>query len=185
MMETTANLDEVIRAAAAHYQKKHYLSSAENYLIARRLHLEAGDPFQAAIMANNAAVSFLQAGDAHQSLETIAGTCEVFNQVGEKLHHAMALGNLASARHMIGERTEASSLYLQSLDMLKGLERPDLEAAVYRSLARLNLETGSILTCFSYVRKALKSEEDNSTSGSILKKLFSIIDMLSKPGDRE
>jgi len=169
------------KEAKSRYQKGDYLEAASHYQAAQRKFLELNDRLNAAEMANNASVAYLQADKAEEAYSAAKGTPEVFAELGDLTRQGMAVGNLASAAESLGKEHEASDLFQQAADILSQAGEDQLRASVMQSLSMLQLKTGRQLQALTTMQSGLNGVKRLSPKQSFIKKLLRIpIDMATR-----
>lgn len=156
------------------YKRGDYLASARAFDAASQGFAEIEDTLNAAEMANNSSVAYLQAGDAQAALQVVESTPAVFSAAGDVRRQAMALGNLAAALEALGRLDEAIDTYQQSADLLKEAGEDQLRLNVMQSLSALQMRTGRQLEALASMKVGLDGVEKLSGKQRLIKKLLKI-----------
>jgi tetratricopeptide (TPR) repeat protein len=163
------------------YQRGDYLAAARAFEAARSGFSTARDELNAAEMANNSSVAYLQAGEAEEALKAVEGTPEIFAQAGDLKRQGMAVGNQAAALEALERLDEALVAYQQSADILQETGEDQLRANVMNSLSMLQFRMGKQLQALATMHAGLEGVEKPSPKQRFLKKLLNIpIDMITK-----
>lgn len=165
---------QLAKEAKQAYQRGDYENAARTFLAAAQSYTTSQDPMNAAEMANNASVAYLQAGDSQAALKTVEGTAEIFAAEGDIRRQAMALGNLGSALEAMKRYMEAEDAYQQSADLLKQVGEDQLRLNVMQSLSRLQARTGRQLEALASMQAGLEDVQRPSPRQRILKKLLEV-----------
>ena len=177
-MDKITDPGKLAKEAKSQYQKGEFLEAAGSFQAAQQGFLEQNDRLNAAEMANNASVAFLQADMAEAAYAAAKGTPDVFAELGDLTRQAMALGNLGSAAEALGKRDEASDLFQQSANILSQTGEDQLRAAVMQSLSMLQLKSGRQLEALTTMQSGLNGVKRPNPKQSFIKKLLRIpIDM--------
>jgi tetratricopeptide (TPR) repeat protein len=180
-MDENESPEKLARQGKSLYQKGDYLGAARIYQAAQHALQKHGEEINAAEMANNASVAFLQAGKAEEAYSTAKGTPEIFAGCGDQRRQGMATGNLASAAEALGNSNEAAELYQQAADILSQAGEDQLRAAAMQSLSMLQLKTGRQLQALTTMQSGLNAVKRPSPKQSFIKKLLQIpIDMATR-----
>ncbi len=102
------------------------------------------NPLDAAEQKNNLSVALLQLDRAEESLEAVLGTDTIFEENGDQLRYAMALGNQAAALDAIGRVDEALDLYERSALIFGDIGEKDYQSTVLKSIASIKLRKGKL-----------------------------------------
>lgn len=156
------------------YEREEYEQAARAFEAAERGYAAAGDPLNAAEMANNRSVSLLQNGDAQGALDAVGTTVEVFAQAKDTRRQAMALGNQAAALAGLGKREEAEKLYWESARLLNDIGETALRASVLQAISRLQLRSERYMEAVASMQSGLDKVEKPSWTQRFLKKLLQI-----------
>jgi tetratricopeptide (TPR) repeat protein len=156
------------------YQNGNYTSAIEYFLEAEQGFRNKGDTLQAAEMANNLSVAYLQAGEADKSLAACKGTDLVFAAAGDLLREGFALGNQAAAYKELGDKKQSLKLYKQCAEKLSASGDKENLALVMKNISSLEMENGNQINAMSAMLDALRVKEKLSLREKFLRKLFSL-----------
>lgn len=165
---------QLAKEAKQAYQRGDYESAARTFLAAAQSYTTSQHPLDAAEMANNASVAYLQAGDSQAAFKAVEGTAEIFAADGDVRRQAMALGNLGAALEALKRYKEAEDSYQQSADLLKQVGEDQLRLNVMESLSRLQARTGRQLEALASMQAGLEDVHQPSPKQRILKKLLEV-----------
>jgi len=163
------------------YKRGDYQVAAQAYEAASQAYAAAQDDLNAAEMANNCSVAYLQAGDAEAALQAVGATYEIFAQSGDLRRQAMAIGNRAAALEALDRLEEAAEAYLQSANMLQDAGEDKLRADVMQSLSMLQFRTGRQLQALATMQQGIEGVERPTPKQRFLKRLLRIpFEMMNK-----
>ncbi len=160
MMENTAiELSEKGKRA---FQQDDFETAIQFFADAAESYLGADSFLDAAEAKNNLSVALLQAGKAKESLEAAQETDLVFEEAGDKLRQAMALGNQAAALDELGATEEAIKLYRKSAQLFGEIDENDYQETVLKSIAAIELRKGKVQdTAFTMLQSLQATEKPN------------------------
>lgn len=156
------------------YKKGHYDAAAQAFHTARTGYEAVGDALNAAEMANNSSVAYLQAGKAEAALQELEGIEKIFAQAGDLRRHGMTLGNRGAALEALGRLDEAGEAYLESAGILQQAGEDQLRVSVMQSLSGLQLRTGKQLQALVTMQQGLDEVKKPSPRQRALKRLLSV-----------
>ncbi len=173
-MNEVLDAAQLAKEAKQAYQRGDYESAARSFQAAAQGYKTCQDSLNAAEMANNASVAYLQAGDGQAALQAVEGTAEIFAAEGDVRRQAMALGNLGAALEALKRYEDAEQAYQQSADLLKQVGEDQLRLNVMQSLSSLQMRTGRQLQALSSMQAGLEDVNRPSPRQRILKKLLGV-----------
>ncbi len=156
------------------YQRGAYGDAVQGFQAAKRDFLDRGDKLNAAEAANNLSVVLLKMDQAHEALDAVKGTPEIFQHAGNSQMEAMALGNLAAALEATGEIKQAEECYIQALTRLEESDDQETRSYILQALSRLQLRGGKPFDALTSMHGALDSQPRLSWRDRILRRLFDI-----------
>jgi tetratricopeptide (TPR) repeat protein len=168
------NLDEVISIAKRDFHKGNYKKAIEGFTFAKKIFQENNDPLNAAEMANNLSVAYLQARKPKEALEIVLGTDTVFEAHKEKSKQAMALGNLGAAYHALKDFDRAETAYSKSAELFHETGEKDLRSHVLKSLTALQIRKGNQIGSIFTMQASLDAKEHLTLKDRILKFVLKI-----------
>ena len=171
---TSKDMDHIVKKANKAFQQGKYHEAAEGFQSAVDHYQTQNDNLMAAEMANNLSVSLLKAGEAQPALDVLVGTEEIFDQAGERVKHAMAIGNRAAALDALKLFDDAETAYLQSAELLKESGETELHTFVMQSLSALQMRKGRQIDAIINMRAGMEGIENPSLKQRILKKLLEL-----------
>ncbi len=157
------------RRAQEAYQARRFGDAASAFEAACQAYRETGQPGKAAEMANNLSVSALLGGQAQRALQAVAGTPEIFHEIGDLAHEAQAWGNLASAQEACGDLRSAEASYRKAIDLFDSMGDEENRSLCLRSLSRLQLRRGRAVEASLTMQSALASR---SRFGHLLSRML-------------
>lgn len=163
-----------VKEGKAAYQRGDFVAAAKAFEVAVQGYKAAGDELDAAEMANNCSVAFLQAGEAEPALQAVEGTVEVFAAAGDTRRQGMAVGNRAAALEALGRLDEAAQGYQESADLLEQAGDDEARASVMKSLSALQLRTGHQLQALATMQAGLEGVKKPTFQQRFLKRLLRI-----------
>ena len=173
-MDETLNPKQLSKEGQSAYERGDHLAAARAFEAASQGYTAVDDTLNAAEMANNSSVAYLQAGDAHSALQIVEGTAEVFRLAGDVRRQAMAIGNQAAALEALDRSDEAIDAYQQSADLLKQVGEEQLRLNVMQSLSALQFRTGRQLEALASMKVGLDGAEKLSGKQRLIRKLLNI-----------
>lgn len=163
------------------YQRADYQAAAQAFEAASHAYAAAGDILNAAEMANNCSVAYLQADNAEAALKAVEGSQEIFAQAGDLRRQGMAIGNQAAALEALDRLEEAAEAYQQSADLLQEAGEDKLRADALQSLSLLQFRTGRQLQALSTLQDGIQGVKHPSAKQRFLKRLLRIpFEMMNK-----
>ena len=156
------------------YQRGDYQAAAQEFEAARLGYQAMDDELNAAEMANNCSVAYLQAGDGEAALAAVEGSETIFAQAGDLRRQGMALGNRGAALEALERNEEAIAVYQQAAEILQQAGEDQSRAQVMQSLSMLQLQMGHQLQALASMQNGIEGVEHPSVSQKMLKKLLNI-----------
>lgn len=163
---------QLAKEGQAAYQRREYLAAARAFEAAQRGYLAMGDALNAAEMANNCSVAYLQAGDGTAALAAVEGSEAVFAQAGDLRRQGMALGNRGAALEALERSEEAIAAYQQAADILLQAGEDQLRAQVMQSLSMLQFQMGRQLQALASMQSGLEEVKHPSVKQKMIQKLL-------------
>ncbi len=171
MVETT-NPQKLAKEGKAAYKSGEYLAAARLFEAARQGYEVMNDTLNAAEMANNCSVSYLQAGDGEAALAAVEGSQAIFAQAGDLKRQGMALSNRGAALEAVERSEDAISAYLQAAEILQQAGEDQMRAQVMQSLSSLQLKLGRQWEAIGSMQNGLEGVQNPSLKQKMLKKLL-------------
>jgi tetratricopeptide (TPR) repeat protein len=168
------NPDQLAKEAKKLYQNGKYIEASEGFQFAAAGYKAQNKPLLEAEMENNLSVALLQAGNARAALEAVTGTEVIFEQEGDTVKQAMAIGNRAAALEALKHLDEAEIAYRQSAVLLKSCGETDLYAHVMKSLSSLQIRKGKQIEGIINMKDSLEGIENPTLKQRILQKLLKL-----------
>jgi len=173
-MDEALNPKQLSKEGQAAYKRGDHQAAARAFEAASQGYAAVDDALNAAEMANNANVAYLQTGDAQAALQILEGTAEVFRLAGDVRRQAMSIGNQAAALEALNRLDEAIDAYQQSADLLKQAGEDQLRLNVMQSLSVLQMRTGRQLEALASMNVGLDGVEKLSVKQRLIKKLLNV-----------
>ncbi len=181
MSETAHTPQQLAKEGKKAYEHEEYLAAAQAFLAAREGYIASAHPLEAAEMANNASVAYLQAGNGQAALDAVEGTDQIFAEAGDLRRQGMALGNRAAALEALDRDEEAVQTYLAASKVLEQAGEDQLRASALQSLSMLQYQMGRQLQAVMSMHQGLEGVKKPTPKQMFLKKLINIpIDMMTK-----
>jgi tetratricopeptide (TPR) repeat protein len=171
-MSDSSQLQKQSKEGQRAYRQGDYLAAARAFEAAAEGYSALGDELQAAEMANNCSVAYLQARDAASALRIVEGSPELFAQAGDVRRQAMALGNQAAALDALGRTQDALQVYQQSAQLLEESGEDELRAHLMQSISALQLRSGSQIEALVSMQEGLNGLKKPTLKQRLLKKLI-------------
>lgn len=165
-------IQELVELARAAYQRRDFLNAARLYSDAAQQLQIQGEALQAAEMANNASVSWLQAGDAQQALSAVVGTDSVFAASGDIKKQAMAIGNQAAALEYLRRFDEALALYQRSAELLSQVGESELRAYVMQAISKVQFRKGKYFEALATMQSGVEGLQHPNLRQRFLRRLL-------------
>ena len=154
------------------YHRGEYLSAAQSFQAAADGFISYGDSFQAAEMANNCSVAWLKHGNPKAALDVVEGTEMIFQEKGDILRQALAIGNRGAALDELGQIEKAKEDYKESAKLLKQIGEFEFRAHVMQSLSALQLQEGHHLQAYTTMLAGVEGIEKPNPKQRLLKSLM-------------
>jgi tetratricopeptide (TPR) repeat protein len=154
------------------YQRKDYLAAARAFEAARLGYEALGDALNAAEMANNCSVAYLQAGEGQAALAALEGSEAVFAAEGDLRRQGMTIGNRGAALEALDRPEEAIEAYQQAAEILQQAGEDQMRAQVLQSMSMLQLKLGRQLQALSSMQNGLEGVQNPSVQQKLLLKLL-------------
>jgi tetratricopeptide (TPR) repeat protein len=171
MAETTSP-QKLAKEAKAAYKSGDYEAAARLFEAARQGYEAMNEPLDAAEMANNCSVSYLQAGNGEAALTAVDGSDAVFAQAGDLKRQGMALSNRGAALEALERFEEAIAAYQQAAKILQQAGEDQMRAQVMQSLSSLQLKLGRQWEALGSMQDGLEGVQNPSLKQKMLKKLL-------------
>ena len=110
-------LEQIIQSAKEDFQEGRFKNAIKGFESARQFFLENEDSVNAAEMANNLSVAYIQDKQGKKALDIVQGTDAIFEQAGEVQKQAVALGNIGAALEAQKDLKGAAEAYQKSADL--------------------------------------------------------------------
>lgn len=163
------NLEEIISNAKTQFHKGNYSKAIDGFKFAFAHYQEIGDELNAAEMANNLSVAYLQGRKPKDALAIVEGTDDIFAAHGDITKQAMAIGNKAAALEALKRYNEAIEAYNQSAALFEEVGETDLRSYVMKSLSALHLKQGDNFKSLTAMQQSINQKENLSFKERILK----------------
>ena len=182
MEDSQTRLDDLERAAKSAYRQQAFRESAALYQSAAQILLQHQRIVDAAEMNNNAAVAYLQSGEASAALSLLQGTPKIFAEAGDVRRQALALGNLGMALDSLGKLEEAAAAYEQSSGLLRQLEAFEDRLFVLQALSKVYFRQGKPFLAVTAMRAGVNLLPNPSPRHRLLRWLLKVPDQfMPKP----
>lgn len=156
------------------YQRGDFASAARSFQAASQGFASVQDNLNAAEMANNASVAYLQAEEPNAALDVLKGTPETFQQAGDIRRQGLALGNYGATLEALGRIDEAMEAYSESAELLAEAGEDQFRANVMQSLSTLQMRSGRQLEALATMQSGLDGVSKPSPKQRFLKKLLGV-----------
>jgi tetratricopeptide (TPR) repeat protein len=167
-----SQLEKLSKEGRRAYEKGDYNGAARAFEAVVKGYVALENELQAAEMANNCSVAYLQAGDAASALRIVEGSPETFSDAGDIRRQAIALGNRAAALDALGRKEEALNAYQQSAQLLEQTGEDELRAHLMQSLSALQLRSGRQMEALVSMQDGLNGLKKPTFKQRFLKKLI-------------
>ena len=170
----TNDIESIVAAAKSSFQAKDYQNAIESFLVAHAHYKDIEDEINAAEMANNLSVAYLQLGKKDLALSYVEGTDLVFEAHNDISKQAIALGNYGAALEALKKFGEAAEAYQKSADLFELSGEKELRSHVLKSLATLQIRQGKQLDSIISMQGSLSNKENLSFKDRFLKVLLKL-----------
>lgn len=143
--------------------------AAEKFALAAQAYEAAGERGAAAEMRNNLCVVKMAQQAWEAALGAVAGTPEIFRELGDRVREAQAIANLAAAHDGAGHVDEAMALYEQAVDQFGELGEKDNRAACFKKLSALQVKRGQQMQALASMQAGLNLSSELSAKEKTLK----------------
>lgn len=172
-METTAiSLSETGKKA---YQAGEFQKATRLFREAAQAYKAEEKPLDAAEAENNISVALLQLDKAKEAYEAALGTDAIFEDSGDTLRQAMALGNQAAALDAMKKPAEALELYEKAATLFSEIGEGDYQETVLKSIAAIKLREGKLQETAFNMLDSLHAAKKPTLFQRILKFILRII----------
>lgn len=181
MAETTHSAQQLAKEGKKAYERGEYQAAAQAFVAAQAAYIANAKPLDAAEMANNASVAYLQAEDGQAALDIVEGTDQIFAQAGDLRRQGMAIGNRAAALEALERNEEAIEAYFVAAKVLEQAGEDQLRASTMQSLSMLQFQMGRQLQALASMHNGIEGVKRPSPKQMFLKRLLNIpMDMMTK-----
>jgi tetratricopeptide (TPR) repeat protein len=168
------DLNQIIDTAKKDFHDRKFKQAIQGFETALDALHSDGKSLEAAEMANNLSVAYLQNKDKTKALEIVLGTDQIFAEHGDVVKQAMALGNQAAALEALKRFDEAEQAYQNSADLLEETGEQELRGYVLQSLSALQLRRGRQIDGLISMKSGLDGQEKLSLRQRFLRWILKI-----------
>jgi tetratricopeptide (TPR) repeat protein len=173
-MAEAASPQNLAKEGNAAYKRGDYQAAGRAFEAARLGYQAMGEELNAAEMANNSSVAYLQAGDGAAALAVVEGSEAIFAQAGDLRRQGMALGNRGAALEALERPEEAIAAYQEAAEILQQAGEDQMRAQVMQSLSMLQFQMGQQLQALASMQNGIEGVQRPSARQKMLKKLLNI-----------
>lgn len=173
-MPAVISSEKLVRDGKLAFQRGEFLVAARYFEAAKQAYLSSSDESNAAEMANNASVAYLQDKKPDLALKSVEGTAAIFERKGDLKREGMALGNQAAALEALDRTDEAIEFYQRSAAVLAQANEDQLRASVMQSLSMLQFRDGKQLQALATMQDGLNGVHRPNPKQTFIKKLLQI-----------
>ena len=173
-MIEAASPQSLEKEGKAAYKRGDFLAAARTFEAAKLGFAAMGDALNAAEMANNCSVAYLQAGEGEAALAAVEGSDSVFAQAGDLRRQGMAVANRGAALEALEHSEEAITAYQQAAEILQQAGEDQMRAQVMQSLSMLQFQMGRQMQALGSMQNGIEGVKRPSASQKMLKKLLNI-----------
>lgn len=138
------NALELTDSGKTAYQAGNFEKAIEFFNEAAQAYEQEEKPLDAAETQNNLSVALLQLDKAEEAFNAAQGTDTLFEEAGDTLRQAMALGNQAAALDAMKNSEKALELYEKAAALFGEIDEGDYQETVLKSIAALKLREGNL-----------------------------------------
>ncbi|MEJ2511378.1 MAG: hypothetical protein P8Y72_07235 [Anaerolineales bacterium] len=170
----TSDIENIVASAKSYFQAKDYQNAIEGFLVAHAHYKDIEDEINAAEMANNLSVAYLQLGKKDMALSYVEGTDLVFEANNDISKQAIALGNYGAALESLKKFDAAAAAYQKSADLFELSGDKELRSHVLKSLSTLQIRQGKQLDSIISMQGSLSNKDNLSFKDRFLKVLLKL-----------
>ena len=173
-MMTDQDIEKLIDQAKTAFQAEKYKEAVKLFQAAYQQYTGQGDKLNAAEMANNLSVAYLQDKQNKKAYDIVRGTDQIFAEAGETLKQAIALGNIGAALEALKKFPEAEEAYQQSADLFEQVGEKEMRSTVLRSLSALAVRQGKQIESIYQMQKSLSSKEKLTFKDRVMQQILKL-----------
>lgn len=170
----TNKIEQIVQQAKSDFQSGAYKDAISGFSTAHQFFLDQEDALNAAEMANNLSVAYLQNKQNQNALEIVQGTDIVFEEAGETLKQAIALGNIGAALEAKKDLEGAAEAYQKSADLFEESGERDMRSTVLKSLSAIHIRQGKQLESIFAMQKSLEGQKKLTFRERFLKRFLKL-----------
>jgi tetratricopeptide (TPR) repeat protein len=174
LTDLSASPDKLAERALVAYKAGDYAQAVQDFSTARELFLTADLQLRAAEMSNNLCVCLLQLDQAQSALDIVRDTPAIFQQEGNLLLKAEALGNRAMAKASLGQYPEAEADYVAAARLFQDIDHQEGLQYTMQALSKLQLQQGRPIEALDAMQSGLSAKAKPSLRDRLLSWLFKI-----------
>jgi len=163
------------------YKAGKYLEAASQFSLLVKDYEAIDDSICAGEMANNASVSYLQAGDPTNALAVLDGMAQLFETHGDNHRLAITLGNEAASLEALDQNEKAADQYQKAAEIFGQEGEYELYRTTIQSLSALQLRTGLPLEALTTMKVSMEKVPSKGIKSRFLKKILDIPFQLLTP----
>lgn len=167
-------IEQMVEQAKASFRSEKYKEAIRLFQSAHQHYAEQGDKLNAAEMANNLSVAYLQDKQHKKAYDIVRGTDQVFAEADETLKQAVALGNIGAALEALKKFPEAEEAYQQSADLFEQIGEKEMRSTVLRSLSALSVRQGKQIASIYQMQKSLASKDKLTFKDRVLQQILKL-----------
>lgn len=167
-------IEQLVEQAKTSFQAEKYKEAIRLFQTAHQHYAEQGDKLNAAEMANNLSVAYLQDKQNQKAYDIVRGTDQIFAEAGETLKQAIALGNIGAALEARKKFQEAEEAYQQSADLFEQVGEKEMRSTVLKSLSALAVRQGKQIESIFQMQKSLASKEKLSFKDRVMQQILKL-----------
>lgn len=160
--------------AKSAFRAENYKEAIDLFQTAYQHYHNQGDTLNAAEMANNLSVAYLQDKQRQKAYEVVKGTDQVFAEAGDPLKQAVALGNIGAALEGLKRFPEAEQAYKESVKLFEQAGEKEMRSTVLKSLSALAVRQGKQLESIFSMQQSLASKEKLTLRERVLQQILKL-----------
>lgn len=154
--------DSIYTEAKKTYDAGNTRESLAIFEQARAAYLAEDNRTKAAAVANDLGVVYYLTGQRDEAKKILQETLAAFEQLGDVLGQAKAIGNLAQVMNRLSDRANAEKNYLRSAELFHQVGEKGMEFDTFRALSQLQLQSGRWLEALNSYDRALAAKGGSS-----------------------
>jgi tetratricopeptide (TPR) repeat protein len=142
MVETALDPHMAAEEGQRLFAEERYGEAAEQFALAQRAFVKAGDGLEAGEMLNNLGVVYRRAGKHKEAAQALEEARETFARLGDQPREAQVLGNLGGLYSKMKRYDEAETRFQAAFDVFQELDDRVRQSETLRAMAIMQFKRG-------------------------------------------